>query len=81
MRYELPRLYILLWSFRIKKYEKHKYKSTKAATPFLSDLVSTYYLFRSIEEYNLSKKNLDIGAALLLISSDFRYYKSTFFCV
>ena len=76
MRYELPRLYILLWSFRIKKYEK-----IKAATSFLSDLVSAYYLFRSIEEYNLSKKNLDIGAALLLISSDFRYYKSTFFCV
>ena len=74
MRYELPRLYILLWSFRIKKYEK-----IKAATPFLSHLVFAYYLFRSIEEYNLSKKNLDIGAALLLISSDCRNCKSTSF--
>ena len=76
MRYELPRLYILLWSFRIKKYEK-----ITAATSFLSDLVSAYHRFRNVEEYNLSKKNLDIGAALLLRLSDCRYCKSTFFCV
>ena len=76
MRYELARLYILLWSFRIKKYGK-----TTAATSFLSDLVSAYHLFRNVEEYNLSKKNLDIGAALLLRLSDYRYCKSTFFCV